>query len=357
MHQPKFAWTDYFSGNAETTLYSVEYNSIQTPSGSSVYVSNCLFNKVSSTSDGGALSCTSASYLLVESSSFFSCKTSGSNGGAIYISNTNSGQCVLYGVCGNDCYSTYTSRYSRGQFARINVKDDASFKNCVNYSSITRCVNVISVSAYALSLYYGKIYSTSVNISMVKCCYHSIIYFNPFIDSDSITCSLLYSSFTDSYAFGHCCISSERDAKNEIKCCNILRNRHASSSYGMIYVPGNWMIEDCCILENTATNIFYIWTSSTLTLSNCTVDSTTNNGKLKIQNTVTKSFILGLNHISTRNCHSECDSAGTLTAIPHVSHTTKKENCYTPSHCHARIRDFFSLHCLFIVTFIHSYPS
>ena len=75
------------------------------------------------------------------------------------------------------------------------------------------------------------------------------------------------------------------------------------------------------------------------------------------QNTVTKSFIHGLNHISTQNCHAQYDSAGTLTAIPYVSHTTKKVIYYTFNHCQARISDFFSLNWVFMVTFIYKNPS
>jgi predicted nucleic acid binding AN1-type Zn finger protein len=105
------------------------------------------------------------------------------------------------------------------------------------------------------------------------------------------------------------------------KSCNILRNTQVSSSEGTIKSDGNLMIEDSCILGNTATNIFYAYSSYiiTLSLSNCTVDKTSNNGYLTTQNTVTKSFILGLNNMSTQNCHSEYDSAGDLTAVPYIT--------------------------------------
>jgi hypothetical protein len=356
----KTAWEDYFPVTTLKNLSSQTYTSKQTPSSTGVYVSNCLFNFIKSSGDGGALLCTSVTYLLVESSSFFSCNTSGQNGGAIYFYNRGSGQCVLYEVCGNDCFSTYTSGSSLGQFARIDVSNGATSKNYVNYSSITRCVNERSNSYYTLCLIYGNICCPSVNISMNKCSYFSGFCCNPFGDSNTITFSLSYSSFADNSANECGCIGFyDNSAKCEIKSCNILRNTQgALSSNGIVFTSGNTMIEDSCILENKADYIFYAASSSyTITLSNCTVDKTTNNRNLVTQNTVTKSFILALNHMSTRNCHSEYDSAGSLTAIPYVSHRTNKLFCYTNelNQYHARISDLFTLIWVFIVTFIQTH--
>jgi hypothetical protein len=360
MNHKKFAWNDYFSGTSvTTTLGPGQYNSQKSYSSGNIYVLNCLFNSFTSGSSGGALYCSSSVvYLLVESSSFFSCKTSRGDGGAIYFYNTNNGQCVLYGVCGNDCCSTYTSDYPHGQFAYIFASDGASYKNYINYSSIAHCVTTYSYSRCTVFIGYGKIYFPSVNESMNKCQLFSGVYCRPFVDSSSVTCSITYSTFVDNNDLGFNCIYFDRaNVNREFKCCNILRNTQSSSSEGLIQVYGNLMIEDSSILENTATNIFYAYSSYAITLSNCTVDRTTSTGSLIIQNTVTKSFILGLNHLSTRNCHSEYDSAGYLTAAPQLSQKTKKLFCYTNNQCHNRIGDFFSFNCLFIVTFIHPNPS
>jgi hypothetical protein len=339
------AWSGYFPGtNPTTTLSPKEYNSTQTLSDTNVYVSNCLFNGCSSSSNGGALYCSSSvTYLLVESSSFFSCKTSSGNGGAIYFSNTNSGECVFHKICGNDC-----SGGSHSQFVRIYVKNAASSKNYVNYSSIVRCVTENSGISYTLCLDNGKICCPSVNISMNKCGYYSGISCAPFTDSRSVTCSFSYTSFTDNIAIGHICIHfNSNNAKFEIKCCNILRNAQDSlSSCGTIRFWGNTVIEDSCILENTATYTFNPASSSyTVTLLNCTIDKiTTNTGSLTIIKTVTKSFIHALNHISTRNCHAEYDSAGTLTPITQPS-SSKKIVCYCTFNIpfyHSRLRDIIS---------------
>jgi hypothetical protein len=141
-----------------------------------------------------------------------------------------------------------------------------------------------------------------------------------------------------------------------MKCCNVLRNTQDTSTYGTLRFDGDTMIKDSCILMNTATYIFWAYSSYVITVSNCTVDSTNHYNSLILTNTVTQSFIHALNHISTQNCASEYDSAGTLTAIAPPTTMTKKE-----FHCSCNIqpgiRYLFTLTYLFMVTFIHSTPS
>jgi hypothetical protein len=358
------AWEDYFTVTKPTNPYfSQTYSSRLTPSDTSVYISNSLFISITSTSgNGGALYFDSATYYLVESSSFFTCKTSG-YGGAIYFSNSNCVQGILHGVCGYDCRTTNSNNY---QFGEIHVKSTISSKNYVNYSSFSRCMNQNSGANHIIGLNCGNVCYQSVNTSLNKC--HAASGFGcwPTSDSNSVTCSLTYSTFTDNTAMDFTCIwLNTGGAKYEIKNCNILRNTQVSSSDGIIYTSGTMVIEDSCILENTANRIFYQASSScTFTLSRCTVDKTTNNGYLTIKNTVTKSFILALNHMSTKYCHSEYDSAGYLTPItqspspsPSPSKTQKlyyscEKYLYQP-----RLSDFFSLTSVFIFNFIHSYAS
>jgi hypothetical protein len=348
----KTTWNIYFDGTV---------SSRQTPSGANVYVSDCVFSSITSSGHGGALSCTSASYFLIESSSFFTCKTSVDYGGAIYFDNSGSGQSVLHKVCCYDCCSTYTST-SYGQFVFISVNNAVSSKNYVNYSSISRCVNEKSSSRDTLYLCYGKIYCPSVNSSMNKCQWFSGICPHPFTDSNSFTCSLSYSTFADNIANGYSCILLwMAGSRQEIKSCNILRNTQSSlDSYGTILTYGYLTIEDSCILENKANRIFHQRGSYTITLSNCTVDSTSNNGYLTIKNTVTKSFIFALNHISTRNCHSKYDSVGYLTPNLQSPSSSKKQRLYYTSKIffhQCQLSDFFSLTSVFIFNFIHPYAS
>jgi hypothetical protein len=296
------AWGDYFPSTSTTFLNSKTYTSRQTPSNTGVYISNCLFTSIMSSDNGGALYCSSVTYFLVESTSFFSCKINGYSGGAIYFSNSNS-QSVLHSVCGYDCSS------GSQPFAYIQVNNAASSKNYANYSSI---VNTNTDSSYLFTLNNGKICCPSINISLNKIRHVAGITCGPFNDPYSFTCSLTYSSFVDNNARNDVLFWLRTDAKYEIKSCNILRNKQGELSWrGTLVILGNLMIKNSCILENNAIYIFYY---GTITLSNCTIDKATGSGgSLTITNTIIKSFILGLNHMSTRNCHSEYDSAGTLT--------------------------------------------
>jgi hypothetical protein len=203
--------------------------------------------------------------------------------------------------------------------------------------SIIRCVNDNSSPYDVLAINRGNICCLSVNSSLNKCYCQSGIACWPFLDSNSVTCSLTYFSSADNIATGYSNVwFNTGGSKCEMKSCNIIRNTQGSlSSYGTIFTSGNLIIEDSCVLENTATRIFHQDSSSyTITISNCTVDSTSNNGYLITQNTVTKSFILALNHMSTRNCHSEYDSAGTLTPIIQTPSSSKKQTfCYTCGRC------------------------
>jgi hypothetical protein len=349
------AWNDYFPSNPSYNLNSQTYNSRQTHSSTGVHISNCLFASITSSDHGGALYSTST-YFLVESTSFFLCKTSNGHAGAIYFSNSN-GQCVLYAICGYDCYTT-GSKYSIS-FAYTRVYNSVSSKNYVNYSSISRSVNLNIW--YTLELDYGNIRCPSVNMSMNKY-YGRSFYCYPYTDSYSVTCSLTYSSFTDNHATTYSCLFLWQTGANfEIKSCNIIRNTQGTlGSEGTIATIGNLFVDDSCILENKATNTFYQGNSNyRIIISNNTVDSTSNNGYLVMRNTVTKSFIHALNHMSTRNCHSEYDFAGTLTAFIQSPSSKNQKHCYTGEGLFIQLSqvNFVSLISVFLFNFIHQSAS
>jgi hypothetical protein len=147
----KAAWNDYFTGSP-TLQQSNEYGTRQRLSGTNVHILNCLFRSINSGSNGGAVySYNSVTCLLIESSSFLSCKTSDNNGGVIYFYYSG-GQCVLDKVCGYDCCSNL-----HYEFAYLHLSSDSiSLKNYVNYSSIVRCVNENSNSNHVLGLFLWK---------------------------------------------------------------------------------------------------------------------------------------------------------------------------------------------------------
>jgi hypothetical protein len=349
----KNAWDDFFPGTGTNVLQN-EYTSWQNVSGTNVHITDCLFRSITSSSNGGAVYCTSATYFLVESTTFFTCKATSSYGGAIYFYNTNNGQCVLHKVCGNDCIA------SSGQFVYNYVYNMDSSKNYINYSSITRCVNQNKGSWYTVCLVNGKNCCPSMNISMNQCDGRSAICLHPYTASSNALCSLTYSTFADNKAPQYNCIGLWNKCPNhEIKYCNILRNTQYLNKEGIIRVENSMTIENSCILENNATYIFY--TAYTITLSNCTVDKTSRSGSLIIQNTVTKSFIHALNHISTWKCHSEYDAVGILTPITPLHSSSKTmQNCYTYNNmflCQPFLKHFVSLMFVFMFNFIIPNPS
>jgi hypothetical protein len=356
MMRSRTAWDDHYPPANPTTYISQTYSSRQSVSGS-LYFSNCLFRSITTSSDGGALS-VSGSTLLIESTSFFSCTTSNTWGGALY---SYSGQSVLYKVCGYNCYSTSNSN-SYGQFLHIGGNSTTLGKNFLNYSSFTRSLNDRSGARYMLFYYSGKFGISQANVSNNRCQLHSGIYYRPVADPNIVTCSFSFTTFADNTANGYNCIMlNVAGTFYEIKCCNIIRNTQGSiNSEGTFTIYGNLTIEDSCILENTATNTFYTFSTCIITLSHCTIDKTAiNSGSLTIQNTPEKSFILALDHMSTQNCYSKYDSVGALTATPFVSHSPKVI-CYNytcrKNNYKTIIRDFISLISMFVVTFVHSYP-
>jgi hypothetical protein len=337
-------WNDYFTGSPTLIQKNVTR---QTPSNTNIHILNCLFSSITSSSSGGALYCTSSvTCLLVESSSFFSCKTNG-DGGAIYFLNTGSGQCVLYKVCGYNCSG------SNNLFSFVDMGSSISNKNYVNYSSISRSISENSGSYYTMRHQYGKFCCPSTNVSMNKCYSRSAIYCAPASDSSSVICSLSYSTFTDNKATGHACFSIwTSGGKGEFKSCNVLRNTQVSSSEGTVYTSGFLTVENSCFLENNATYTFYSTSSSyTVTLSNCTIDTASCNQNLIIRNTVTKSFILALDHMSTQNCHAEYASNECPTLIIEIYFTCPKL-LHQP-----RLSDVVSLTSILIFNFIYPYSS
>ena len=197
---------------------------------------------------------------------------------------------------------------------------------------------------------------------MNKCQYRTAIYFYSYCDPNSFTSSFSFTTFSDNTANGHTCIYpwGGGGRKVEFKSCNILRNTQGSlSSEGTIYSHDNVEIKDSCILENKANYIFYAY-AYTITVSNCTMDSTSRTGSVEIQNTVTKSFIHALNHMSTRNCNSEYDSAGYLTPnIETPSPSKKQKLCYTFERLLLRCQqeNIFSFAIILVFNFINPYAS
>ena len=346
----KNGWSDYYEGSVSPGYTKNAYNSqIQLTSSSNIYIFDCLFNSITSGTDGGAILATTTPSLLIESTLFSSCKTTANEGGAIYFVNTGTGQSVMNKVCGIDCCSTYSSSTSYGQFAFTYVKDNINNKNYVNFTSIAHCINTITNSLYTIEIADGKISIQGVNITKNKCYSRSAFY----LQSAAVTSSLLYSSFVNNTALGYNCIYLCSSSQKEMKNCNVIRNtRGSSTSEGTIRSNGNLNIYESCILENNASYVFYAASGYTITLSNCTTDaSNKKSGNLVVSNTAEVSFINALVHFKTGQCEAYFDSVGSLTVQP----TKKRRNTIcTCIYKRPMIDPHRLITFMFVITFISS---
>jgi hypothetical protein len=222
-------------------------------------------------------------------------------------------------ICGFNCSSTYSSS-NYGQFAYIYVRDDTTYKNRVNDSTITQSLNKGSNSYETLRIYNGNILCPSVNFTNNECKYYVVIHTRPKEGTGSPaseTCCISYSSFVNNTANGgyRCIMLNRYTTSQRIDTCNIINNEQTSSSDGIIYAFTNLLIKDSCIIGNDKTNrVFYEgWSSCKITISNCTIDSDIfmnkrYYGSVTIIRTNDKAFINALPHISTLHCDSYFDS-------------------------------------------------
>jgi hypothetical protein len=299
--------------------------------------------------------------LLVEQTSFISCKTTSSYGGGIYFYSTTNGECILSKICGFDCSSKYSSG-GEGQFTYIYTRNSPTFKNHLNDSSITHSLNGYTGTLSAIFLWYGNILCPSVNSTNNVCYYYTALRTVPTPGTGSPTsetCCISYSSIVNNTASGHICIMIDRTSTSQrIDTCNIINNKQSTSSFAIIYSNGNLLIKDSCIIGNDENNkIFYV-SSCRITLSNCTIDDGvfTNgrySGDVTVIKTITKPFINALSHISTYHCDSYYDSYGTLTGKPNVP--SKTSRCFMSCDSKYQTNDLLSyMKFMFLLTFLPS---
>jgi hypothetical protein len=363
----KTAFDDFYGpGNTNISEYAgTKYTSRITPTSQNVYVHDCFFYYCSSSSDGGALYCSSSVYkLLVDQASFVSCRTSGYHGGAIFFNNPTNGECIVNKICGYNCSST-CSGTSIGQCVSTYTKRDATYKNHINDSAFTHTSRTSSGSQYVLCLCNGNISCPSINLTNNVCyCYTAVLYY-PTAGSGSPvseTCCMSYSSIVNNTASGgHSCFYLDRTgSSHSIDSCNIINNKQTSTSYGTFYVYANVLIKDSCILGNNENyKVFYV-NSGKITISNCTFDDDIftngrNYGSVTVIKTIEKTFIHALSHIATYHCDSYFDSYGTLTVKLNV---TSENPRYLISCNNERpiIDALRNIRFLFLLTFLPSYP-
>jgi hypothetical protein len=363
----KFIRTSFsdFYGPGQTNIRQYaesKYGGTINPTDQNVHVHDCFFHFCSSSSSGGALYCSSNVYkLLVEQSSFISCRAS-YGGGGIYFSNQQYGECVMSKICGFNCSLTYSGSSSCwGQFAYISIKNNnITYKNHVNDSSITHSLKNCNDSKYSLRLNFGQILCPSVNITNNVCYCYSALGCQA---TSSGTCCISYSSFVNNTSNeGYICIwLYGSNSPHYIDTCNILNNNQTSSEFGTIHLYANLFIKDSCILgNNEGKKVFYV-SLYKVTISNCTIDDdifskTRYYGPVTVNKTIKRTFINGLSHIVTQKCDSYFDSYGTLTVNPcgpcECSRCLISCNNKLPTIDPLRIRQF-----IFLLTLLPSDPS
>jgi hypothetical protein len=308
VYGPDYTPTDYTGLNYTERLIINENN---------VYVHDCVFYCCSSDSDGGALYCNYRVYrMLVEKSSFISCKTSSFNGGGIYFWSSSNGECVLSRICGFNCSSINSATDGTtavGPFGYIYTKNNNTYRNHVNDSSITHTLKECKYSCYSLYLYNGNILCQSVNLTNNECFGRTALYCSHIGSTESDTHCISYSSIVNNTANGSysCIWFSTSDYSQLIDTCNILNNEQTSySTYGTIVTYGNLFIKDSCILgNNKGKKVFYASSSYMITISNCTIDDdiiskTRYVGSFTVNKTIERTFSNAFSHIAPQGCDS-----------------------------------------------------
>jgi hypothetical protein len=311
----------YGTGLNPTNYIRNEYAGTRlTPNANNVYVYDCFFHDISYSSSGGAINCGSSVYkLLIEQSSFISCKTSSGNGGGVYFQNTANAESVLSKICAFGC-----SCGNSGTFAYIYLGSNVNYKNHVNDSTITRSLKEGKSQWDTIYFYTDTILVPSDNFtnnelycSSAFCCHSSR-------STTSETCWITYCSVVNNTANGgYICIRLySSSSTHRLDTCNIISNKQTTTTQGTIYAYTNILFKDSCILGNDEGKTFFYFYSSSykITVSNCTIDNTryTGGGSVILTQTIKRSFIHALSHIVTRSCDSYFDSYGTLTAKPIV---------------------------------------
>jgi hypothetical protein len=311
----------YGSGLNPTNYIRNEYSGTRlTPNANNVYVYDCFFHDISYSSNDGAICCDSNVYkLLVEQSSFFSCKISSGRGGGIYFKNSGNYECVMSKICAFGC-----SCSNHGQFAYINLGSNVNYKNHFNDSTIAHSLNDGKSPWDSIYYYSDTIFIPSDNFTNNECYTNPAFCCHTSRSSTLELCIVSYCSIVNNTANGgYSCIRFySSGSTHRIDTCNIISNKQTATTHGTIKAFSNILIEDSCILGNNEENsVFYTYSSSyTITVSNCTVDNNrfTGAGSVIFTKTAKSSFIHALSHIVTRSCDSNFDSYGTLTAKPNI---------------------------------------
>ena len=291
-----FSWQEFYAEPSSPvyTLPRNKYTSSQTVSQGSYYVFACFFASCSA-SKGGGVFVSAETKLLVEETSFSSCKATSGSGGGLFISSVSS--CLFSKVCSYQCKAT-----SSGQFCYHSLSQSAEYttklKDCaISYTNNPDCDGSIYIQ-------FGLIFVSSVNSSFNKCCYYSGIRIDP-LPSGNLDCSVTFSCFSNNEGkSGKICVNFySSSSQAEMRSCNVVGNKQDGSSYGTVTATYTYLyIYDSIVIDNVAP--YSIATNHGTVNINNTIFDKIDSG-CSIQSKAKSSFTNILLFIKTGECDAE----------------------------------------------------
>ena len=261
-------------------------------SSESQYVYCCYFVDCSAEKGGGILA-TSQTNMLIEETSFSSCKATSSDGGGLYFETT--GSCVLYRVCSFACTAP-----SNGPFCSIKLQNSLSYNNTMKDSSVANS----NCARRTIWLKYGMILASSINSSKnIADYYPNLVY--PSSSCDFADCLISFSCFSNNEVRVHVCVLYDSGGKGEMRSCNVINNTQGQKSEcGVVYTNSPLNIYNSCVIGNDADRAFYCSGSYKINLYNTTFDKTSNYNAV-VQSSAATTFINNLLFIKTGECDAE----------------------------------------------------
>ena len=313
------SWSDFFQGspsnskNGLTSRFSV--------TSGTVYVFNSFFVHVEYLSgSGGAISFTSSSdssILLVEETTFLSCRSS-SRGGGIYF--YDKGSAVLNKVCSFNCSSTG----GNGNFYYNYVTDTKNYKNEIHLSTVSFTT---TQQHGGINIRYGTIQISKTNESFNYGSIDSAYRIQPSGSAGELTGTVSFSTFYNNTATNYRCLNfgtCTNRIQYKMFSCNVIKNTHhtSSQSEGVIICWESTTIEGTCIIQNSGGTVLCNYYSDRIvTISNCTTDfGSQTSGSITIKSVPTTTFIHSLSHLSTAKCEALYEG---------TKKKTQQNNCFT----------------------------
>ena len=111
-----------------------------------------------------------------------------------------------------------------------------------------------------------------MNLSGNSCSRFPSAYCGPTYKASTTTCFVSYCSIrnntaTESYGL---CFNTGSSTKYSLSNSNLIEN-DIEGDYGLVYCDGKLSIDACTILLNEADPIFFTWSSSSITITNCRI--------------------------------------------------------------------------------------